>query len=263
MDLGLHDRVAIVAAASHGLGKAVAKGLAREGARVAICSRSSEAIAAAAEEIAAETGTDVLPRTVDVRDEEQIQRFVAETAERFGRVDICVTNAGGPPSRRFEQTAGADWQAAFDLTFMSTLHFARAVLPHMQARRWGRLLAITSVTAREPTEGLIYSNALRAGVSGLIKSIANEYGAYNILANTIGPGYTRTARLQEIAVAMAESEGVTPAQIEARWAQRTPLGRVATPEEFADVVVFLASERAAYVTGSAIAVDGGLLRATF
>lgn len=263
MELGLKDRVAIVAASSQGLGKAVALGLAREGARLAICSRNAALIERTAVGIADETGAQVLARVVDVRDASQVGRFVSDTAENFGRIDICIANAGGPPSRRFEETGEDDWRGAFDLTFMSTFHFAKHVFPHMKARQWGRFIVITSVVAREPAEGLIYSNALRAGVSGLVKSLANEYGPYNILVNGVCPGYTKTARLEEIARVAAATESLPPSEIEARWAQKTPLGRVGTPQEFADVVVFLASERSAYITGSAIAVDGGLLRSTF
>jgi 3-oxoacyl-[acyl-carrier protein] reductase len=242
MDLGLKDRVAIVAASSKGLGKAAALGLAAEGAKLAICARGIEELQRTASEIR----TDVLARAVDVTIEAQIRGFVDDTLRKFGRIDVCVTNAGGPPARRFEDTSSDDWHSAVDLNFMSTLHFARAVLPIMKEQRWGRLIAISSVAVLQPVDGLILSNAARSAVRGLVKSLSNEYAPYNVLVNNICPGYTATERLLKL--------GVRPeAQI--------PLGRVGTPEEFANLVVFLASDRASYITGVSIPVDGGWVKA--
>ena len=260
MDLGLKDRVAIVAASSQGLGKAAALGLAREGARLALCARTESTLLQTAEEIRRETGVEVMARALDVTNYEQVRSFVAGAVERFGRLDICIANAGGPPSKVFAETSLEDWHAAANLNLMSTVHFAREALPVMQERRWGRFIAITSVTVKQPVEGLILSNAVRAGVSGLIKSLANEYGPYNVLVNNVCPGYTATARLVSLAARLAEKEGVTPQEIENRWTSQTPLGRVGRPEEFANLVVFLASERASYITGASIAVDGGLVK---
>ena len=243
MDLGLKDRVAIVAAASKGLGKAVALGLAREGAKVAICARGEKDLHAAA----AEMPSECLAMIVDVAIESEVKRFVAATLERFGRIDICVTNAGGPPAKQFDETSVDDWRSAVDLNLLSTVAFAREVLPHMKERRWGRLLTITSVAVKQPVPGLILSNAVRSAVTGLVKSLANEYGPYNVLVNNVCPGYTATERLKAI--------GARPEAL-------IPLGRVAEPSEFADVVVFLASERASYLTGSSIVVDGGLVKCT-
>jgi 3-oxoacyl-[acyl-carrier protein] reductase len=242
MDLGLKDRVAIVAASSKGLGKAAALGLAAEGAKLAICARGIEELQRTASEIR----TDVLARAVDVTIEAQIRGFVDDTLRKFGRIDVCVTNAGGPPARRFEDTSSDDWHSAVDLNFMSTLHFARAVLPIMKEQRWGRLIAISSVAVLQPVDGLILSNAARSAVRGLVKSLSNEYAPYNVLVNNVCPGYTATERLLKL--------GVRPeAQI--------PLGRVGTPEEFANLVVFLASDRASYITGVSIPVDGGWVKA--
>jgi 3-oxoacyl-[acyl-carrier protein] reductase len=164
----------------------------------------------------------------------------------YGRIDICVTNAGGPPARRFEDTSSTDWRAAVDLNFMSTLHFARAVLPIMKEQRWGRLIAISSVAVLQPVDGLILSNAARSAVRGLVKSLSNEYAPHNVLVNNVCPGYTATERLLKL--------GVHPEV-------QIPLGRVGTPEEFANLVVFLASERASYITGVSIPVDGGWVKA--
>jgi 3-oxoacyl-[acyl-carrier protein] reductase len=263
MDLGLKDRVAIVAASSQGLGKAVALGLAREGAKLALCARTESTLQATAEEIRGETGAEVMTRAMDVTAYDDVRRFVADTAERFGRVDICVPNAGGPPSKVFAETTVEDWQTAANLNLMSTVWFAKETLPLMQQRRWGRFIAITSMTVKQPVDGLILSNAVRAGVSGLVKTLANEYGPHNVLVNSVCPGYTATARLIGLSERLAQKEGVAPKDIEARWAGQAPLRRVGKPEEFADVVVFLASERASYVTGVAIQVDGGFVKGLY
>jgi 3-oxoacyl-[acyl-carrier protein] reductase len=244
MDLGLNGRVAIVAAASKGLGKAVALGLSREGAKVAICARSAAELQAAADEMPGP----VLARVADVRNENDVRALVDETVERFGKVDICVANAGGPPPKRFDETTAEDWEAAIELNFTSTLHFARAVLPGMKERRWGRFLAITSAAVKQPVDRLILSNSVRNAVSGLVKSLSNEYAPYNVLVNSVCPGYIATDRLKSLGV---QPEG------------QIPLGRVGTPEEFANVVVFLASERASYVTGVAVAIDGGLIKGVY
>src|ERR1035438_9223595 len=263
MDLGLKDRVALVAASSTGLGKAVALGLAREGAKLALCARTQSTLDAAAEEIHRETGVEVLARALDVTVYEQVRGFVAETAARFGRLDICVANAGGPPSKSFAETTVEDWHAAAELNLMSTVYLAKEALPLMQQRRWGRFIAITSVTVKQPVEGLILSNAVRAGVSGLIKTLANEYGPHNVLVNNVCPGFTATARLGSLAETLAGKAGVSPKDIEQRWASQAPLGRVGQPEEFANLVVFLASERASYITGTSIAVDGGIVKGLY
>jgi len=263
MDLGLKDRVALVAASSQGLGKAVALGLAREGARLALCARHEPALQAAAEEIRRETGAKVMACPLDVTVYDDVRRFVAAAVEEFGRVDIRVANAGGPPSKTFAETSMEDWQAAANLNLMSTVYFAKETLPRMQQRRWGRFIAITSVAVKQPVEGLILSNAVRSGVSGLIKTLANEYGRYGVLVNSVCPGYTATARLVELSGKLAAREGVSPQEIADRWAAETALGRVGRPEEFAGVVVFLASERASYITGVALAVDGGLVKGVY
>jgi 3-oxoacyl-[acyl-carrier protein] reductase len=263
MDLGLKDRVAVVAASSQGLGKGVALALAREGAKLAICARTKDAIQKAADEIRGATGADVLARATDVTKYAEVRLLVAETMERFGRIDICVTNAGGPPSKTFGETTVGDWAAAVDLNLMSTVYFAREVLPVMQKQRWGRLITITSVAVKQPIDGLILSNAVRSAVSGLVKTLANEYGKYNILVNNVCPGYTRTNRLMELAGNLAKSSGAPVDQVEQRWTSTIPLGRLAEVEEFANVVAFLASERASYLTGVSIAVDGGLVKGIY
>jgi len=263
MDLGLKDRVAIVAASSQGLGKAVALGLAREGAKLAICSRSESNINRAAEEIRQETGVEVLARPVDVTGYEQVRRFISEANDRFGRVDICVTNAGGPPAKPFAETTVEDWRAEVDLNLMSTLYFVREVLPLMQKRKWGRVITITSSSVKQPVDNLVLSNSVRSAVSGLMKTLSNEYGKDNILVTNVCPGYTLTARLDELSGRLAKAEGVDSAEIRQRWARQIPLGRLGRPEEFANMVVFLASERASYITGVSIAIDGGQVKGIY
>jgi 3-oxoacyl-[acyl-carrier protein] reductase len=260
MDLGLKDRVALVAASSQGLGRAVARGLAKEGAKLALCSRNAAALEKTAATIRRETGVEVLAWPVDVTKEELVHAFVDEVKERFGQVDICVTNAGGPPAKPFDATTVEDWRRAVDLNLMSTLFLAREVLPMMKDQRWGRLVTITSLSVKQPIEGLVLSNSVRAAVVGLVKTLSNEYAPHNVLVNNVCPGYTATDRLGDLSSTLAKSSGVAPAEIEKRWTSQIPLGRLASPEEFADVTVFLCSERASYITGQSIAIDGGFTK---
>jgi 3-oxoacyl-[acyl-carrier protein] reductase len=218
---------------------------------------------ATAEEIRRQTGAEILAHPVDVTQHEQVRDFVAQTLRRFGRLDICVTNAGGPPSKLFADTTVEDWQGGINLNLMSTLYFAREVLPLMQKQKWGRLITITSVAIKQPVDGLILSNAVRSAVSGLVKSLSNEYGKDNVLVNNVCPGYTLTARLNELAGKLAKVEGLEPRQVHERWAAQVPLQRLGQPEEFADAVVFLASERASYITGQSILIDGGFAKGIY
>jgi 3-oxoacyl-[acyl-carrier protein] reductase len=263
MDLGLKDRVALVAASSRGLGRAVAEALAAEGARLALCARNERVLSETAESIRRRWGVPVLDCALDVTDLEAVKNFVAATIGRFGRVDIGIANAGGPPSKTFAETTIEDWRSAFELNFMSTLFLIRELLPHMQQQKWGRIVAITSIAVKQPAEGLILSNAIRAGVTGLLKSLANEYARDNILINNVCPGYTATDRLRGVAAAQAGARGCAPEEIIANWTRSVPLGRLGRPEEFAAVVAFLCSERAGYVTGTSTAIDGGLIKGLF
>ena len=260
MDFGLKGRVAIVAAASKGLGRAVAEELAREGAEVAICARSEANLEQAAQTIRDATGRDVMRQALDVTRQESVRDFVAAVEKRFGRIDICVTNAGGPPSKKFLDISVEEWRTAVDLTLMSAVYFAREVLPRMQKRRWGRFLTITSVSVKEPIDGLLLSNSIRAAVTGLARTLANEFGPDGITVNNICPGYTLTERLDELAAAQAKQSGIAREKIFERWSSQVPLGRLGKPEEFAALVTFLASERASYINGTSIAVDGGWVK---
>jgi 3-oxoacyl-[acyl-carrier protein] reductase len=260
MDLGLQGRVAIVAAASKGLGRAAAEELAREGANVAICSRDQKSIEQAAAEIQALTKQQVLSRALDVTQSEAITTFVADVEKEFGRIDICVTNSGGPPSHPFADTKPEEWRTAVDQLLMSTVSFARETLPRMKKNHWGRFITITSSAVKQPVDGLLLSNSVRAAVVGLARTLANEYAAFGITVNNVCPGYTHTARLDNLAKTISARSNVKSEEVFAGWAHEIPTGRIGTPQEFAAVVAFLASERASYVNGTSIAVDGGLVR---
>ncbi len=263
MDLGLKDKVALVAASSSGLGKAVALGLAREGCHLVLCSRDQKRIEQAAEEIHLETGVEVVAQAIDVSVEADVQKLVNTAIFRFGQIDICVTNAGGPPSKTFDQTTMVDWENAVQMNLMSTLYFAQAVLPGMRERQWGRFITITSTSVKQPIDGLILSNSVRSAVAGLVKTLSNEYGRDHVLIHNVCPGYTATDRLMSLATRLADQEQISVEEIVDRWAQSSALKRIGTPEEFANVVVFLASERASYLTGSSISVDGGAVKGIF
>jgi 3-oxoacyl-[acyl-carrier protein] reductase len=260
MDLGLTGRVAIVAAASKGLGRAVAEELAREGAHIAICARTASTLAEAAAQIRQATGKEVFYEALDVTDSTAVVSFVGAVEARFGRVDICVTNSGGPPSNVFKYTKPEDWRTALDQLLMSTVYFAKETLPRMQKNKWGRLITITSSAVKQPVDGLLLSNSVRAAVTGLARTLANEYAADGITVNNVCPGFTRTARLGTLASTISSRTGAKAEEVFAGWEREIPAGRVGTPQEFAAVVAFLASERASYVNGTSIAVDGGLVR---
>jgi 3-oxoacyl-[acyl-carrier protein] reductase len=262
MDLGLKDKVALVVAASRGLGRAVAEELAAEGASLVLCARGAEALEEARESIA-RAGVPVLALTADVTDPADVARVVGAGVEKFGRIDILVTNGGGPPAGRFESLGQEQWEAATRLTLYSAIELTRRVLPGMKERHWGRILNITSIAVKQPVENLILSNSLRAAVTGFARTLANEVAAEGITVNNILPGYTRTERLEELAGMMAAKEGISPAEFAARWEQEIPMRRLGEPREFAALAAFLVSERASYITGTSIQVDGGWIRSLF
>jgi 3-oxoacyl-[acyl-carrier protein] reductase len=263
MDLGLKEKVALVVASSQGLGRAVAEELAAEGASLVLCSRSPERIAEAAAAIADKTGAHVLGIPGDVTYPADIKRIVDSGNERFGKIDILVTNAGGPPAGRFDQLSQEQWEAATRLTLFSAVELARAVLPGMKTRGWGRILNITSIAVKQPVENLLLSNSLRAAVTGFARTLANEVAADGITVNNILPGYTRTERLDELANMMSEKLGISADEFRSKWEQEIPMKRLGDPREFAALATFLASERASYITGTSIQVDGGWIKSLF
>ncbi len=243
MDLGIKGRVALVQGASAGLGRAIAKALVDEGARVAICSRDAEKIARARDEIGAEFSA-----ACDLSEPGAAAAFAREVEAKLGACDILVHNTGGPPKVPFADVTTAQWQEGFSALWMSAVDSIQGVVPGMKARGWGRILLVTSVAAREPLPGLTISNGFRAGLLGLAKSLSNEVAGHGITVNCLLPGYTDTERLRDLKVSY-EAIGAT-----------VPAGRVGRPEEFAALAAFLASQHAAYISGQAVACDGGWLR---
>lgn len=250
MDLGLKNKVAFVAASSQGLGKSVAIELAREGADVIICGRNQETLTAAEMEIKS-LGGQVLALKGDVSNPADRANLIEATLKAFSRVDILVTNSGGPPSGKFEAFSQEDWDNAFHLLVGSAVGLINGFLPGMKTQKWGRIISITSQAVKQPVNNLMLSNAVRSSVVGLMKSLSNELGEYHITVNNVMPGYTETARLTKL---MADNPAF------ASVAKEIPLGRFGKPEEFAAAVTFLASERASYITGVSLAVDGGWIR---
>ncbi len=260
MNLDLEGKVALVCASSKGLGKAVAFALAAEKARVAICARTRPALDAAAEGMRKATGAEILALTSDVTQAAQASALLAAVIEKWKTIHILVNNAGGPPSGPFEAHDLARWRQAVELNFISAVTMSALALPHMKRQRWGRIINITSIAARQPVDGLILSNAVRAGVLGLGQSLANELAPYNILVNNVCPGYTRTDRVIELAQSESRRQQKPIEEIYSVWERQIPLGRLGEPEEFAALVAFLASERASYITGATISVDGGYIK---
>lgn len=260
MDLGLKNRVALVAASSQGLGLATAEAFAAEGCRVAMCARNKQALSAGAEKIRKQHNAEVFTDAFDVTDPKAVSGFVSAIAAKFGGVDICVTNAGGPPAKGFLAASLEDWDHAIDANFLSTVYFCREVIPLMQRKHWGRIITITSITTKQPVTDLVLSNAVRAAVVGLVKSLANEFGKDGILVNNVGPGFTATDRLKELAKARSAATGKPEQEIFDAWAADAPLKRLGEPRELAETIVWLASERASYVTGQTVLVDGGMYK---
>ena len=255
----LQDCVALVTGASSGLGFAAAQALARRGARIAIASRGSEKLEAARERLG-RVGSEVVGITADIRDAESLAQLVAETERWLGPVDILVANGGGPPAKPALEITEEDWQIAIPLALLFVPRLCRLVVPGMRERGWGRIVAINSISTRQPIPGLALSNALRPGVLGYLKTLSQEVAPEGITVNAVLPGYTRTERQDELAAAASARTGKPREEIVAGWIGNTPMGRMAEPDEIGEVIAFLCSPAASYVTGQAIAVDGGYWR---
>jgi 3-oxoacyl-[acyl-carrier protein] reductase len=263
MDLGLKGRGALVCGSSQGLGRAIAEALAAEGADVVINSRSAETLAGVRDEIAEATGVKVAAVAADLTEPAEVERLVDEARSALGKIDILVTNTGGPPSGPFEDHSPETWRHAIANNLESVVNLVRAVLPEMRQRRWGRILNVTSITVKQPVEGLILSNSVRAGVTGFAKTISNEVAPFGVTVNCVIPGYTRTERLVDLASANSARTGASIEEVYAGWAREVPMGRLGEPEELGALAAFLCSEKASYVTGQSVAADGGWIKALF
>jgi 3-oxoacyl-[acyl-carrier protein] reductase len=260
MEYGLKNKVALVAASSRGLGKAVAWALAREGTKLVICARNKKTLEETADEILMETGVTVFPLAMDLSDPERIDWLVTETMDLFGKVDILVTNAGGPPSGSLDELDDNQWKKSIDLTLMSVVRLTKAVIPAMKEQNWGRIIHMASVTVKQPVPGMLLSNTIRPAVIGFSKSIAEEVAGYQITVNAVCPGHFSTNRLRELMENKAQQSNISVKQIENELIDQVPLRRIGDPEEFGNLVAFLASEKAGYLTGATIQIDGGYVK---
>lgn len=252
----------MVAAASKGLGRAIAEALAAEGCRVSVCARSLESLDEVKRAIEA-VGAEVLPVACDVSNGDDLKRWFDATVARFGQVDILVTNTGGPPAAAFRDLTEEQWRAGIDSTLMNVVRLCNLVIPGMQARKWGRIVNLTSFVAKQPLEVLTISSTLRAGLSSLTKTLGDQVARDGILVNAVLPGHFLTDRQRHLAEIRAQKEGITPQEYLDKAVAAIPLGRYGRPEELGNVVAFLCSERASYVTGASLQIDGGLYRGTF
>jgi 3-oxoacyl-[acyl-carrier protein] reductase len=253
MDLGIKNQVAMIGGASQGIGKAIAIALAKEGAKVSICARNENILKETAKAIQKVSGVEVLAVVADLTKISDIKKFAKETLSKFGTIDILVNNAGGPPVKYAEELTEEEWINGFRLNLLSTISLSKEVIPTMKSKRWGRIINLTSITAKQPLDKFTISNTTRAGVIGFAKSLSNEVAPYNILVNNVCPGFTRTKRLEE-------THGKNWEEFASSIEKNIPLGRLASPEEIGNLVAFLASDKASYITGTTIQIDGGFVK---
>lgn len=260
MDLGIRGRVAVVAGSSQGLGRAIAEALAAEGVNLVINSRSPDKLLSVKADLQEAHGIRVEAVPCDLSQANGASDLISAAERAFDRVDILVTNTGGPPAGMFEDHSAEVWDAAIAQNLTSVINLIRHALPGMKKRRWGRIVNVTSISVKQPVKGLILSNALRAGVTGLAKTVSNEVAEFNVTVNNVLPGFTRTERLSHLAEAISERDGITVDEAYAGWTSEIPMGRVGEPDEFGAMAAFLCSEQASYITGQSIAVDGGWIK---
>lgn len=263
MDLGIKGKTALIVASTKGIGKAIAEGFAAEGCKVAICARTKGELLGVSQELKRRFGIEVSWCLCDLNKSKEIDSTVESVHKQLGPVDILINNCGGPPSGYFSVFSDEDWQTAYETVLLSTIRFSRLVLPDMISNEWGRIINITSITVKQPVDNLVLSNSLRTGVTGLAKTLSAEYAKYNITVNNVAPGYTLTNRLYDLSVARAKEQNKSHEEILTAMAKDTPINRLASPEEIAAAVLFLASKRASYITGVTLNVDGGLNKGLF
>ncbi len=257
MDTHLKGKLAVVAASSEGLGRAAAEAFAAEGANLALCSRSDEKLNRTADEIRRKYKVEVITQSVDVRDSASVTAFVNAAHKKFNRLDVIVSNSGGPPAKPFLTLTDEEWKNGVDLCLMSHVYFCRAAIPIMQKQGSGSIVMITSLVVRQPDQALSLSSSIRPATLGLVRCLANEFGKDGIRINAVGPGYTMTARQEELAHSRATALGKSPEEIKAGWSTDVPLERTARPDEIADAILYLGSDRSSYVTGQTLIADGG------
>lgn len=267
LDLGLENKVALVLASSKGLGLACAKGFFKEGANVVICSRNEEHLIKAKREIENSSkstqNNEVHYVVCNLKDTNDINALINKTMEKFGKIDILIHNAGGPPSGPLINISKEEWDNSLELNLRSFINICYLVVPIMKKQGGGRIISIASVSVKQPLENLVLSNTTRLGVVGFAKTLANEHAKDNILVNVICPGPTLTDRMKELIESEAEQSVKTEEEVRKKWTEQIPMGRLGKPEEFANMVVFLASERASYITGTVVQVDGGFVKGPF